>query len=71
MSLGKTGSYGIITVSMSVDQYVSLSVSKHFFSKTAHMIFLKFHMKLVWPKSKIWQSQIFWKNPHFEHNAQK
>ena len=51
MSLGKTGSYGIITVSMSVDQYVSLSVSKHFFSKTAH--------------------QIFWKNPHFEHNAQK
>ena len=29
-----------------------MSVSKHFFSKTADRIFLKFHMKLEWPKTK-------------------
>ena len=33
-------------------QYVSMSVGKHFFSKTAHRVFLEFHMKLEWPKGK-------------------
>ena len=42
--LDEKGSYEI--TSMSVCQYVSMSVGKHFFSKTAHRVFLKFHMKL-------------------------
>ena len=47
-------------------QYVSMSVSKHFFSKTADSIFLKFHMKLEWPKTKeLTESDFSEKNPHF------
>ena len=38
------GSYKITNISM--------SVGKHFFSRLAHRIFLKFHMKLQWLKGK-------------------
>ena len=40
--LGEKGFYEISTHC----QYVSLLAGGHFFTKTAHIIFLKFHMKL-------------------------
>ena len=56
---------------LSVCQYVSMSVGKCVFSKTAHRVFLKLLMKLGAVRVKIWLRRIFWEKCHFEDNAQK
>ena len=45
---GETGSHEIT----SVNQFVSMSVSNHVSSKTAHIVFLKLHMRLECLKGK-------------------
>ena len=56
---------------LSVCQYVSMSVGKCVFSKTAHRVFLKLLMKLGAVRVKIWLRRIFWEKCHFEDNALK
>lgn len=52
-------------------RYVSRSVGKRVFSKTAHRISLKLLMKLGCFKSNDCWSRIFGENSHFVDNAQK
>ena len=48
-----------------------MSVGKHFFSKTAHRIFLKFLVKLGWLKGKKLTELDFWEKSYFGDNDQK
>ena len=50
--LGEKRPYDFTTVSMSVCQFVSMSVGKRVFSKTAHRVFLKLPKKLGCLKGK-------------------
>ena len=56
---------GAMILPLSVCQYVSMSVGKHVFSKTAHRIFLKVLMKLGCLKGKKLTEPDFWEKVSF------